>query len=106
MKRRVVTTASGHRRAEPYWALTPVPRKAEASASPLPSSLANSVTLGFGWGLGNAMAATLMNTSFPKAPTAVPTVPVVPAQSLDYKQCMNDFDDKAACKHLLEKDSV
>jgi hypothetical protein len=43
------------------------------------------------------MAATLMNASFPKAPT---TVPAVPAQNVEYKQCMKDFDDKEACKHL------
>ena len=110
MKRRVPVPVPVHRRAETYRALTPVPRKAEAPvpslgsapATPLTSSLANSVTQGFGWGLGNAMAATLMNASFPKA-IAVPAVPAVPAQSLEYERCMKDFDDKEACKRLLEK---
>lgn len=112
MKRRATTVAPVpvHRRAETYGALAPVPRKAEPSAPPLTaapapsvsSSLANSVTQGFGWGLGNAMAATLMNAAYPKA--SVPAVPAVPAQSLEYKQCMKDFEDKEACKHLEKQE--
>jgi len=76
------------------------------------SPLAASIKQGFGWGLGNAMAATLMNASFPKVPVAagggvavpVPAVPVVPASSVpaEYTQCMKDFEDKEACKHLLK----
>jgi hypothetical protein len=61
-------------------------------------SLASSVKQGFGWGLGNAAAHTLMNSVFSKPVVADPS----PALSLEYKQCMKDFDDKEACKHLLK----
>jgi hypothetical protein len=91
----------------------PVHRPRPVPAAPVPairqeSPLAASVKQGFGWGLGNAMAATLMNASFPKGPTptatATATATVVPASSVpvEYTQCMKDFEDKEACKHLLK----
>lgn len=61
-------------------------------------SLASSVKQGLGWGLGNAAAHTLMNSVFSKPVVADPS----PSQSLEYKQCMKDFEDKEACKHLLK----
>ena len=69
------------------------------------SSLVASVKQGFGWGLGNAMAATLMNTGFPKGPVAPPAPPApfaAPSIPVEYTQCMKDFEDKEACKHLLK----
>jgi hypothetical protein len=61
-------------------------------------SLASSVKQGFGWGLGNAAAHTLMNSVFSKPVPADPGASL----SIEYKQCLKDFDDKEACKHLLK----
>jgi len=70
------------------------------------SPLAASIKQGFGWGLGNAMATTLMNAGFPKVPVAASggVATVVPASSVpvEYTQCMKDIEDKEACKHLLK----
>ena len=63
-------------------------------------SLASSVKQGFGWGLGNAAAHTLMNSVFSKPVVAEPAA--LPSFSVEYKQCMKDFEDKEACKHLLK----
>ena len=83
MKRCVPAIVPVYRRAEIYRALTPVLRKAEPQLS---SPLANSVPQRFGWGFGNAMAATLMNARFPNATNAVPAVPAFPAHSLEDKE--------------------
>jgi hypothetical protein len=61
------------------------------SASP---SLASMASQGFAWGAGNAAAHALINATFSKPPVTTPA---------EYQQCMKDFDDKEACKHLLKQ---
>ena len=69
------------------------------------SSFGSMVKQGFGWGLGNSLAHSAMNTI-----TNTFTSPEVKPEStlkldstlLAYKQCMVEFDDKEACKHLLK----
>jgi hypothetical protein len=55
------------------------------------------VKSGFSWGLGNGVANALVGSVFNK----VSTVPSTDS-SVEYVQCMKDFDDKEACKHLLK----
>jgi hypothetical protein len=57
------------------------------------------VKSGFSWGLGNGIANALVGSVLNNAST-VPTS--VPSSSVEYVQCMKDFDDKEACKHLLK----
>ena len=84
----------------------PVPMRVPALASPVPapaakSSMGSLVKDGFAWGLGNGMAHALVGSIV--RPSAA--VPVAAAQgSPEYVQCMKDFEDQAACKHLLPKD--
>lgn len=81
------------------------PRPVPSTVAPVrqESPLAASIKQGFGWGLGNAMAATLMNASFPKGSTvATASLAASDAIPVEYKQCMKDFEDKEACKHLLK----
>ena len=88
----------------------PVPMRvpAPALASPVPapaakSSMGSLVKDGFAWGLGNGMAHALVGSIV--RPSAASAVPVAAAQgSPEYVQCMKDFEDQAACKHLLPKE--
>jgi hypothetical protein len=57
------------------------------------------VKSGFSWGLGNGIANALVGSVLNNA-SSVP--PSVPSPSVEYVQCMKDFDDKEACKHLLK----
>jgi len=70
---------------------------ASASAPPTMGSMVKS---GFSWGLGNGIANALVGSVLNNASTVPPSVsPSVPHE---YVQCMKDFDDKEACKHLLK----
>jgi len=60
-----------------------------ASAAPTMGSMVKS---GFSWGLGNGVANALVGSVLNNASTV----------SHEYVQCMKDFDDKEACKHLLK----
>ena len=82
--------------------------KGPTQAVPMPqpikeSSFGSVIKQGFGWGLGNSLAHTLMNTmiSKPEVSEPVPTVKF-DTTPLVYKQCMLEFDDREACKHLLK----
>ena len=77
----------------------PVPMRAPA---PAPTSTGSLVKEGFAWGLGNGIANTIVGSIFrpAAAPVAVPAVPQAPSE---YTQCMKDFEDQAACRHLLPK---
>ena len=82
--------------------IQPIPKVAQ----PVPvkeSSFGSVIKQGFGWGLGNSIAHTLMNTiiSKPEVSESVSTIKL-DSIPLDYKQCMLDFDDKEACKHMLK----
>jgi hypothetical protein len=88
----------------------PVPMRvpAPAPASPVPAPAAKSSTGslvkdGFAWGLGNGMAHALVSSIV--RPSAASAAPVAAAQgSPEYVQCRKDFEDQAACKHLLPKE--
>ena len=69
---------------------------------PAPTSMGSLVKDGFAWGLGNGIAHTVVGSIFrpAAAPIAVPAVPQPPSE---YTQCMKDFEDQAACRHLLPK---
>jgi len=54
------------------------------------------VKSGFSWGLGNGVANALVGSVLNKESTTSST------PSHEYVQCMKDFDDKEACKHLLK----
>jgi hypothetical protein len=54
------------------------------------------VKSGFSWGLGNGIANALVGSVMNKASTDPSVAPH------EYVQCMKDFDDKEACKHLLK----
>ena len=89
----------------------PVPMRVPALAAPVPalaakSSMGSLVKDGFAWGLGNGMAHALVGSIVrPAAASAASAMPVAAAQgSPEYVQCMKDFEDQAACKHLLPKD--
>jgi hypothetical protein len=56
------------------------------------------VKSGFSWGLGNGIANALVGSVLTKGSTD----PSVASTSVEYVQCMKDFDDKEACKHLLK----
>ena len=96
MNRRRVTSLS--RAAFPFASQRGPPAVPAGSVVSSTPSLASSAKQGFGWGLGNAVAQTLMNSAFSK--------PVVADSSLsltnEYKQCRKDVEDKEACKHLLK----
>ena len=82
----------------------PAPAPVPAPASPVgPSqpSLSAIAKQGFGWGLGNAAAHSLVNSFFYKTPDTVGEPTILPTNSIEYTQCMKDFEDKEACKHLL-----
>jgi hypothetical protein len=76
----------------------PVPMRA-----PAPTSMGSLVKDGFAWGLGNGIAHTVVGSIFrpAAAPVAVPAVAT--AVPSEYTQCMKDFEDQAACRHLLPK---
>jgi hypothetical protein len=57
------------------------------------------VKSGFSWGLGNGVANALVGSVLNNAST-VPSSVLSPSN--EYVQCMKDFDDKEACKHLLK----
>ena len=72
----------------------------QPSVSPTMGSMVKS---GFSWGLGNGVANALVGSVLNNASTVPPSVsPSVPSSSVEYVQCMKDFDDKEACKHLLK----
>jgi hypothetical protein len=56
------------------------------------------VKSGFSWGLGNGIANALVGSVLTKGSTD----PSVASTPVEYVQCMKDFDDKEACKHLLK----
>jgi hypothetical protein len=61
------------------------------------------VKSGFSWGLGNGVANALVGSVLNNASTIPASVsPSVSSPSVEYVQCMKDFDDKEACKHLLK----
>jgi hypothetical protein len=67
------------------------------------SSFGSVVKQGFGWGLGNSIAHSLMNTVSNSLIVSDPVPKVeLDSKQLAYKQCMVDFDDKESCKHLLK----
>ena len=67
------------------------------------SSFGSVVKQGFGWGLGNSIAHSLMNTVSNSLIVSDPVPKVeLDSKQLAYKQCMADFDDKESCKHLLK----
>ena len=74
------------------------------SVSPAPNSLGTLVKEGFAWGLGNAVAHRVFGSIWPSAAPATTVVPPVqlPTKTPEYQQCMQDFNDLAACKHLLD----
>jgi hypothetical protein len=67
------------------------------------SSFGSFVKQGFGWGIGNALAHKVVNsfTSNPEVSEPIPTLKFDSAAPA-YKQCMLEFEDKEACKHLLK----
>ena len=66
------------------------------------SSFGSVVKQGFGWGLGNSLAHSLMNTVSNSLIVCDPVPKVeLDSKQVAYKQCMVDFDDKESCKHLL-----
>jgi len=90
----------------------PVPMRVPALAAPVPmrvpaapalatTSMGSLVKDGFAWGLGNGMAHTLVGSIVRPAPAVATAVPQV---SSEYVQCRKDFEDQAACKHLLPKE--
>ena len=83
-----------------------IPSRAPAVPIPQPvkeSSFGSVIKQGFGWGLGNSFAHTLMNTMVSKPEVSEPSPTVkFDTTPLVYKQCMLEFDDKEACKHLLK----
>ena len=81
----------------PVPAPVPVPVPAPASAST--ATMGSLVKDGFAWGLGNGIAHTMVGSIF--RPAVVATA--VPQVSSEYTQCMKDFEDQAACRHLLPK---
>ena len=87
--------------------LQPIPKAHAPSIShPIKEySFGSMVKQGFGWGLGNSLAHSAMNTIANTFTS--PEVKPEPTLKLDstllaYKQCMVEFDDKEACKHLLK----
>lgn len=77
----------------------PVPMR--ATAVPAPASL---VKDGFAWGLGNGIAHTIVGSIFrPAVPATAAATAVATAVPSEYTQCMKDFEDQAACRHLLPK---
>lgn len=82
------------------------------TVAPADSSTGSLLKDGFVWGLGNGLAHTLVNSVFRSvtvgsAVSAVPAVPVPTTgssqASVEYAQCMKDFDDPVACRSLLPK---
>ena len=76
----------------------------QPTVSPTMGSMVKS---GFSWGLGNgvanALVGSVLNNASTVPPSVSPSVPSsVPSSSVEYVQCMKDFDDKEACKHLLK----
>ena len=72
----------------------PVPMRAPAPASAT-ASMGSLVKDGFAWGLGNGSAHTMVGSIFRPAAVVATAVPS------EYTQCMKDFEDQAACRHLL-----
>jgi hypothetical protein len=67
------------------------------------SSFGSMVKQGFGWGLGNSLAHTLINTVSNTPVVSEPKSTIkLDSTQLTYKQCMLDFDDEAACKQYLK----
>ena len=76
----------------------PVPMR--APAVPAPASL---VKDGFAWGLGNGIAHTIVGSIFRTAAPVAPATAAATAVPSEYTQCIKDFEDQAACRHLLPK---
>lgn len=93
-------------RRRPSKSLQIVPKPLAPAPVPIKeSSFGSVVKQGFGWGLGNALAHTVINsmttTSKPEVSEPFPTIKF-DTTPLVYKQCMLEFEDKEACKHLLK----
>ena len=88
----------------------PVPMRFPAAPAST-TSMGSLVKDGFAWGLGNGIAHTVVGSIFRPAPAAAAAVPAaaataaaaIPQVSSEYTQCMKDFEDQAACRHLLPK---
>ena len=74
---------------------TAIVHQPSASAPTMGSMVKN----GFSWGLGNGIANALVGSVLNNASTVPPSVS---SPSVEYVQCMKDFDDKEACKHFLK----
>ena len=82
----------------------PVPMRVPPAPVPAPAAKASMGSLvkdGFAWGLGNGMAHALVGSI--ARPVASATTTSAQGSS-EYVQCMKDFEDQAACKHLLPKE--
>jgi len=82
---------------------TPLPSPFPSAPSP---SFANVAKQGFSWGIGNALAHTVINKMMGLGPT-VAADPITPTtntgpKEVAYMQCVKDFGDAEGCKHLLE----
>lgn len=67
------------------------------------SSFGSVVKQGFGWGLGNSLAHTLINTISRTTEVSEPIIEnKIDSTQTMYKQCILEFDDKEACKHLIK----
>lgn len=62
-------------------------------------SFAQTFKEGLAFGAGSSIAQTMIRSIGSSAPAVEPKEAI---ESKEYKQCMIDFSDKAACAHLLQ----
>jgi len=65
-------------------------------------SLAQTFKEGLAFGAGSSIAQTVIRSISSPASVEVKETKEI-TESKEYKQCMIDYSDKAACAHLLEK---
>jgi len=103
-----------NRNRRPVRSVAAVTTVATVPKTPLPSpfakepSFATVAKQGFSWGIGNALAHTVINRMIGPAPASAPG-PVKPStgqtagpKQIAYTQCVKDFGDAESCKHLLD----
>jgi hypothetical protein len=66
--------------------------------APAPTPFGQVFKEGLVWGAGNAIAGQAIRSLFGFSTS----IPPIPTKSPKYTQCMLEFNDEAACKHLAE----
>lgn len=76
--------------------------KTTPAPAPTPTPFGQIFKEGLIWGAGNAIAGQAIRSMLGFSIAAPASTPSIPTKSPKYTQCMLEFNDEAACKHLAE----